>query len=101
MARKCLVAREQKRRKLVERNRDRRDALRKAVINPELTPAERQEALFKLSKLPRDSSSSRLTYRCELTGRSRGVYRKFLLSRIKFREMASSGLLPGVTKSSW
>lgn len=101
MAKKSQIARETKRTKLVEQYKVRRTLLRKQQIDPALSHEERLEAQVKLNKLPRDSSSSRRTYRCEISGRARGCYRKFKLSRIKFREMASFGLIPGVTKASW
>lgn len=101
MAKKSQVARESKRTKLVEQYKVRRDLLRTQQVNLNLTPEERLVAQIKLNKLPRDSSPSRRTYRCQITGRSRGGYRKFQLSRIKFREMALFGLIPGVTKASW
>jgi len=64
-------------------------------------PEERFEAQLKLSELPRNSSQTRVRNRCSLTGRPRGVYRKFKLSRIAVRELASSGQIPGMLKSSW
>lgn len=101
MARICQLARETRRAKLVNNKKEQRDALRKAQINMNLTEYERLEARLKLNKLPRDSSPARLTRRCQVTGASRAVYRKFKLNRITFREMALKGLLPGVTKASW
>lgn len=89
MAKKSKIAKELKRQQLVEQYREQRAAL-KAVGD-----------YAGLSKLPRDSSPSRLTNRCQLTGRPRGVYRKFGLSRIALRELAHKGQLPGVKKSSW
>ena len=89
MAKKSWIARERKRRKMVELYADRRSTLK----------AEGQyEAL---QKLPRDASPVRLKNRCALTGRSRGYLRKFGISRIKFREMALAGKIPGVRKASW
>lgn len=101
MARTCQVAREEKREQLVRRYRERREALKKAQIDPKLSEEERLTARLKLNQMPRDASASRLTRRCQLTGRARGVYRKFKLSRIAFRQLASGGMLPGVVKSSW
>ena len=101
MAKKSTIARERKRERLVAQHRARRNELRKAMINPKLTEDERQEIRFQLAKLPRDSSPSRLSRRCQMTGVSRAVYRKFRVNRISFRKMALEGLLPGVTKSSW
>jgi len=101
MAKKSVIARERKREKLVAHYRARRSELRKAMINPDLTEDERQEIRFKLAKLPRDSAASRLSNRCQVTGVSRAVYRKFQVNRITFRKLALEGMLPGVTKSSW
>ena len=101
MAKTCQLARERKRQKLVERYSQQRDALRKAQIDPSLSDEERLHARLKLNKLPRDSSRSRQTRRCQVTGVSRAVYRKFKLNRITFRKMALEGLLPGVVKASW
>lgn len=101
MARTCQIARETKREKLIKQYAERRAALKKAQIDLELSGEERVAARLKLSTLPRDSSRCRLTRRCQATGASRAVYRKFKLNRIAFRAMALQGLLPGVTKSSW
>ena len=101
MARTCQIAREVKREKLISQYADRRNALKKAQIDPALSEDERAAARMKLNQLPRDSSPSRLARRCQVTGAARAVYRKFKLNRITFRAMALSGLLPGVTKSSW
>lgn len=101
MAKKSQLAREAKRGKLISQYAERRKALRKAQVDPNLTDEEREAARFKLNGLPRDSSKTRFTRRCEETGVSRAVYRKFRLNRISFRKMAHEGLLPGVTKSSW
>jgi len=101
MAKTCQIAREEKRQKLVRQYKERRMALVKAQKDMSLTEEERSEARLKLNKLPRDSSTSRMTRRCQATGASRAVYRKFKLNRISFRNMALSGLLPGVTKASW
>ena len=95
------LAREVKRKKLIDQYKVRRDALRKAQVDPNLTDEERLAARLKLNALPRNSSPSRFTRRCAMTGTSHSVYRKFELNRISFRNMALQGLLPGVTKSSW
>lgn len=89
MAKKSKIAKEKKRQQLVEQYREERIRLKK------------EGNYSALAKLPRDSSPTRLTRRCELTGRPRGVYRKFKLSRIAFRELAHKGQIPGVKKSSW
>lgn len=95
------LARERKRKKLIDQYQKRRNELRKAQVNPALSEEERMAAKLKLNALPRDSSPSRFTRRCAATGTARSVYRKFELNRISFRNMALAGLLPGVTKSSW
>ncbi len=101
MAKTCQIAREEKREQLVKQYAERRIALKKAQIDPNLSEEEHLAARMKLSQLPRDSSRVRQTRRCQATGASRAVYRKFKLNRISFRNMALNGLLPGVTKASW
>ena len=101
MAKKSMVERERKRRRLVERHAVRRAALRGQVRDPNAAPEDRIAATLKLATLPRNGSKVRLRNRCELTGRPRGYYRKFRISRIALRELASSGLIPGVIKASW
>lgn len=101
MARSCQLARELKREKLILQYAERRKALKAAQLDPNLSYEDKMNAQLKLSSLPRDSSNCRLTRRCQATGASRSVYRKFKLNRIAFRTMALQGLLPGVTKSSW
>ena len=81
--------------------KDQRDALKAKMRESVDDPQARWDAQVALQKLPRNSSPTRLKSRCEVTGRSRGYMRKFGLSRITFREMASQGLLPGIRKSSW
>lgn len=95
------LARERKRKKLIDQYQKRRIELRKAQVDPGLSEDDRLAARLKLNALPRDSSPSRFSRRCAATGTSRSVYRKFELNRISFRNMALAGLLPGVTKSSW
>jgi len=95
------LARERKREKLIDQYKVRRDELRKAQIDPNLSEEERLKARLKLNALPRDSSPARYNRRCAATGTARSVYRKFELNRISFRNMALAGQLPGVTKSSW
>lgn len=95
------LARERKRKKLIDQYQKRRTELRKAQVDPNLTEEERLAARLKLNSLPRDSSPSRYNRRCAATGTTRSVYRKFGLNRISLRNMALAGLLPGVTKSSW
>ena len=80
---------------------DKRRALKESLRNPELTLQEREHIERAFRRMPRDASATRSITRCALTGRARGCYRKFRLSRIAFRELALRGELPGVTKSSW
>ena len=100
MARTSNIHRDLKRRKMHEQYKDRRAALKQQLRDTD-NPAEKQRIQFQLQQLPRNSSPSRLKNRCAVTGRPRAYMRKFGLSRITFREMASLGLLPGVRKSSW
>jgi small subunit ribosomal protein S14 len=101
MAKTSAVDKNRKRTQLVKRLSAKRARL-KAVADDRALPAEeRFEARLKLAELPRNSSKVRLRNRCELSGRPRGYYRKFKLSRIALRELASAGQIPGVVKSSW
>jgi small subunit ribosomal protein S14 len=101
MAKTSSVAKQKRREEIVKRYWDKRQALKTKALNINLSEEEREEARIALNKMPRDSSPIRLRNRCQLTGRPRGYLRKFKLSRLTFREMASIGLIPGVTKSSW
>ena len=101
MAKKSQVNRDQRRAQLIERDAPKRAALRKKIKDPNLSVEEKFEVQAAFEKLPRNSSPVRLSRRCLLTGRARGGYRKFKLSRIMLRQLALEGKLPGVTKSSW
>jgi|TARA_B110000238_G_C15938430_1_gene357858 small subunit ribosomal protein S14 len=101
MAKVSMVQRDLKRRKLYAKYKDKRESLLSKSKDKNISTEERFEARLKLAQLPRNSSKNRIRNRCLLTGRPRGVYRKFGLSRIAFRELASDGKLPGVVKSSW
>jgi len=101
MARKAKIQSNLKRKKLAEKFGPLRAELRNKVKNETLGDEERLEAMIKLQSLPKNSSACRVRNRCEITGRPRSFYRKFKLSRIKFRELALKGMIPGVTKSSW
>jgi small subunit ribosomal protein S14 len=101
MAKTALINREQKRRETVKKFAARRKELLEIANNPKLSPEERYQARLKLQQLPRDASPVRLRNRCALTGRPRGVYRKFGLGRCKLRELALRGEIPGVIKASW
>lgn len=101
MAKLSSIQRNKKRRRLVNRFADKRAALKAIVMNQQLTMEERFAAQMKLSKLPRNSSPVRIHNRCELSGRPRAFYRKFKLSRIALRDLASNGQIPGMVKASW
>ena len=101
MAKKSMIMRELKREKLVARYAKKRTELKSIVRNLNRTDEERAAAQVKLNAMPRDSSPSRQRSRCAITGRPRGVYRKFGLGRNKLREAAMRGEIPGLTKASW
>jgi small subunit ribosomal protein S14 len=101
MAKLAVKLREQKRRQTVAKFKARRQALLELIRNPKTADEERESAREKLQKLPRDASPTRLRNRCAITGRPRGVYRKFGLGRNKLRELALRGEVPGVIKASW
>ena len=101
MAKTSSIEKNKRRQKLAKRFEAKRKRLKAVASDLTLTPEERFAARLKLSKLPRNSSPDRYRLRCELTGRPRGNYRKFRLSRIALRELASTGQIPGVVKSSW
>jgi small subunit ribosomal protein S14 len=101
MTRKSLIARNDKRISLYNKYSEKRAQLKKEIKSKDITLSERYPLIQKLNKMPRDSSKTRIRNRCFITGRPKGVYSKFELCRHKIRELASEGLLPGVTKSSW
>lgn len=101
MAKKSMVAREAKRKKLVQKYDAKRKSLREIIRNPNSTFEDKESAQIQLQKLPRDSSGARVRNRCNLTGRPHGFYRKFGLSRNKLREATMRGDVPGVVKASW
>ena len=101
MAKKSAIERNKKRMRLAKKYAGRRELLKAIAGNRELPAEERFAARLKLAQLPRNSAPNRIRNRCELSGRPRGFYRKFKLSRIALRELASTGQIPGMTKSSW
>jgi len=101
MAKTSAIEKNMKRARLVAKYAAKRAALKKAAVDPDLSPEEQFMARLKLAKLPRNSAANRLRNRCQVTGRPRGYHRKFKMSRISLRDLASSGYLPGVVKSSW
>ena len=101
MAKQSSIQKNITRRSIVKKFNNKRQSLKKQIMRKDLSIEERFMIQSKLNELPRDSSKIRVRNRCKLTGRTRGVYRKFGLSRIKIRELSMSGALPGVVKSSW
>ena len=101
MAKLSAVNKNNRRIKLSDKFYKKRQNLKKIIMNKKLPLEERFKAQQKLSKLPRNSASNRIMNRCQITGRPHGVYRKLKISRIALRDMASSGKIPGITKSSW
>ncbi len=101
MAKKSAIEREKKRVRLANKFAAKRIALKAQAKDQTLSPEERFNARIKLAKLPRNSAPVRQRLRCKISGRPRGNYRKFKLSRIALRKLASSGQIPGMVKSSW
>jgi small subunit ribosomal protein S14 len=101
MAKLSVKLRDQKRRQTVAKFKVRRQALLDVIRDPRTQDEDREAAREKLQKLPRDASPTRLRNRCAITGRPRGVYRKFGLGRNKLRDLAMRGEVPGVIKASW
>jgi len=101
MAKLSQINRNKKREKLVARYAAKRAALKAKADNMSVVPEERFAARMKLAKLPRNSSRVRLHNRCDLSGRSKGFYRKLKVSRIALRDLANFGQVPGMTKASW
>ena len=101
MAKKSMIERDLKRRRMADKHQAKRDRL-KALIRDEALPAEeRFQAVLALAELPRNSSRTRIRNRCLVTGRPRGFYRKLKMSRVALRELGSDGKIPGLVKSSW
>ncbi|SJM67551.1 30S ribosomal protein S14 [Gulosibacter sp. 10] len=101
MAKKSKIAKNEQRKEIVARYAERRLQLKKQLIDPNGTDESREEARVALQKLPRDASPVRVRSRDAIDGRPRGVLSKYGISRVRFREMAHRGELPGITKSSW
>jgi small subunit ribosomal protein S14 len=101
MAKTSMVQRERRRERTVKKYADKRAKLKELIRDPKTSDEARAEAQQKLQSQPRDASASRCRNRCALTGRPRGVYRKFGLARTKIREVANRGEIPGLVKSSW
>lgn len=101
MAKTNMIEREKRRAKVVKKYAAKRAQLKETIRDPKTSQEERQAAQVKLQQLPRDASPIRHRNRCAITGRSRGVYRKFGLARTKLREAANRGDIPGLGKASW
>jgi small subunit ribosomal protein S14 len=101
MAKVAMVEREKKRQKLVQKYAAKRAAIKEQLLDKDLPMGERVKLNMQLAKLPRDSSTTRLHNRCEVSGRPKAYYRKLKMSRIALRELASKGEVPGMIKSSW
>ena len=101
MAKKSSVAKNLRRQKIVEQYANKRKELKAIIKSPKTSFDEKRFAFMQLEKMPRDANPIRIRNRCNLTGRPRGYYRKFGLSRISLRELASNGKIPGITKASW
>jgi small subunit ribosomal protein S14 len=101
MAKKSSIEKNNRRRKLTKKFAGRRSRLKAIAMDKTKAMEERFAASLKLAALPRNGSATRIRNRCEVTGRPRGVYRKFKMSRIALRELGSKGLVPGLVKSSW
>jgi small subunit ribosomal protein S14 len=101
MAKTSMIEREKRREALAKRYATKRTQLKETLRSPKSTDEEREEAARKLQAMPRDASPSRQRKRCSITGRPRGVYRKFGLGRTKLREATMRGDVPGLRKASW
>lgn len=101
MAKTSQVNRNAKRERMAKRDKPKRAALKAIVMDRSLAVEDRFDATIKLAQLPRNGAKVRVRLRCMLTGRSRGNYRKFKLSRIALRDLASTGQIPGMVKASW
>lgn len=101
MAKKSMVARDVKRRRLAAKYENKRQSLKATMRDENTSPEERFKAALKLAELPRNASRTRIRNRCLVTGRPRGYYRKLKMSRIALRELGSQGMIPGLVKSSW
>ena len=101
MAKKGMVEKNKRRMRLTKQFAGKREALKAIIMNQEVSIEERFAATLKLAQMPRNSAEIRIRSRCEVSGRSRAVYRKFKMSRIALRELGNKGLVPGLVKSSW
>lgn len=101
MAKTSSIEKNNRRQRMAKQKAGARAKLKAVIYDRDTTMEERFDAVLRLAKMPRNSAQNRVRNRCELTGRPRGVYRKFKLCRIKLRDLALSGQIPGIVKSSW
>ena len=101
MSKKSLIERNLKRKRMALAHHDKRQLLKKAIMDKSIDEARRFELAQKLANMPRNGAPTRIRNRCTLTGRPRGYYRKLRMSRLALRELSSNGLIPGMVKSSW
>jgi small subunit ribosomal protein S14 len=101
MAKKGMIEKNNRRRKLAAGQAGKRARLKAVIMNKDASLEDRFAATLKLAQLPRNGAASRIKNRCEVTGRPRGYYRKLKMSRIAMRDLGNRGLVPGLTKSSW
>jgi small subunit ribosomal protein S14 len=101
MAKTSSIEKNKRREKMTKQHAAKRAVLKAIIMDRDVSEEDRFTAQLKLAAMPRNGSKTRIRNRCEMTGRSRAVYRRFKLSRIALRKMASEGMIPGVTKSSW
>ena len=101
MAKTSAIQKNKRRERMVKQYANKRAALKAIAKDPALSPEDQFAARLKLAEMPRNSSRTRVRNRCEMSGRPRAFYRKFKLSRIALRDLASNGQIPGMTKSSW
>ncbi len=101
MSKKSIIARNEKRKRLVAKYKEKREALKKILKDPNASYEDKVKAMRDLQKLPRDSAEVRVRNRCAITGRPRGYIRMFGICRNQFRQMALEGKIPGVKKASW
>ncbi len=101
MAKKSSIEKNNRRRKMTDRDLKKRAELKATIMNRETVPEERMQAVLKLAEMPRNGAKVRIRNRCEVTGRPRAYYRKLKMSRIALRELGNMGAIPGLVKSSW
>lgn len=101
MAKKSSIEKNNRRRKMTDRDLKKRTELKAVIMNRESAPEERMQAVLKLAEMPRNGAKVRIRNRCEVTGRPRAYYRKLQMSRVALRELGNLGMIPGLVKSSW